>query len=354
MRMMKYLIFGGPGIGDTIIELIIAQAIKSRTPLAKVDLLFSSTNGADRLISELLRYQNCIDCYYCYNKNKKLQTLRTLMRLKRNGYNYSFACSTVLKSNSKPALISRLIGTTSVIKEIKGKTGKIDIPVMVNENLHIVEQYRCLLDAVKIDYSIDCKVLDSSKLERFNLNNKSNRIIITLCLGTNPTLFYDNGKPVIKNIKEWELDRWCLLANKLTESGYFVVLIGGKKEFEAFQNVSAKYSFKSETCLCLAGQTSIGKSLSIISQSNLIVGADTGMMHCAAALGKPTLTLFGGTDPNIWKPFSPKSFVINGKSDCSPCYGKQYAINCAKRKCMGAIEITSVYKSIKDILIYVS
>lgn len=344
----RFLLFGGPGIGDTVIELIFAKALKDFDPSCKIDLLFSTTMGSEKTISELLKYQNnCIDSYYCYNRNRKIETIKTFIRLKRNKYLYSFACSTSFKSNSKPAIISRLIGTRSVIKVVEGKTGRIDIPVKINEQIHIVEQYGKLLEAIGIGYKLDGKVLDCSKLIHYQLKNKNKDRIVVICLGTNYTIFRYNGNPIYKQIKEWTIQRWIELSQLLSKNGFFVVIIGGEKEKDKLSKMEIPDLKNREI---LVGDTSIAESLSIVSQSSITVGADTGLMHCAAALGIPTLTLFGGTDANVWKPYSKQSYTISGRVSCSPCYGKSHAISCSERRCMNSISVNMVFEKLVQIL----
>ena len=346
--MNRYIIIGGPGIGDTIIELVAAKSLKTKDPNCAVDILFSSSTGADKLIPEILNYQKYVDNYYCVNKYNKWATIRVLLKL-RGRYRYSFSCSTAFKSSARPALISKIIGAKSVIKEVKGKTGKIDIPIMIDEKIHIVEQYFKLLNGVNLFTPVDGIVLDNGKLNYFKLKNETGKSIVTICLGTNFTIFYKNGKPVYKNIKEWDITRWYEIAETLVAQGLYVVLIGGKKERESFIK-TGKICNISDDIEILAGKTTIGQSLSILYQSKIVIGADTGMMHCAAALGKMTLTLFGGTDSRVWKPYSEMSYVITGDADCSPCYGKDYAISCNERKCLNVISVQKVILAINRLL----
>ncbi len=51
-----------------------------------------------------------------------------------------------------------------------------------------------------------------------------------------------------------------------------------------------------------------------LKQMNLVVTNDTGIMHLAAAVGTPTLSLFGPTDPLQWAPVGTKHRFILGKS----------------------------------------
>jgi heptosyltransferase-2 len=94
------------------------------------------------------------------------------------------------------------------------------------------------------------------------------------------------------------------------------------------------------------GNTTIKESLSILEKSMIVIGADTGMMHCADALGKRTISLFGGTPAEVWHPYSEKNQVIVGKTNCAPCYGKDYAIDCKERKCMESITVENVIAKI--------
>ncbi len=66
----------------------------------------------------------------------------------------------------------------------------------------------------------------------------------------------------------------------------------------------------------LAKPTTDLRSLMVaFSACDLIVGSDGGAMHIAAALGVPTVTLFGDIDPTVWQPYSQKGIVIASPTD---------------------------------------
>jgi len=54
----------------------------------------------------------------------------------------------------------------------------------------------------------------------------------------------------------------------------------------------------------------LGDTLGLLDLAALVVSNDTGMAHVAAALGRPTLVLFGPTDPNRWRPVGPAVQVL--------------------------------------------
>ncbi len=335
---MKFLIFGGPGIGDTIIELAMAKGLKKGFPDAQVDLILSNALGTYTIVENILLCQNFIsNCHY-YSKKELWATFKSIIKMRHEKYDYSFSCATAFKANDIPGRISRLIGCKSITKEVKGKTGHIDIPVSVDENIHSVEQNQELCRQLIPDCKLDLLVLDSTKIPEIPINTDKEKIV-TICLGTNVTIYRKEGERIDKNIKSWDTDRWIQTANMLDNDGYCVVLIGGKKELEELNNAKSELN---KTVNNYVGTTSILESLGIIKQSDMVIGADTGMMHCAAALDIPTITLFGGTDARIWRPYSDKGTIISGNTNCAPCYGKDYAIECKERKCMNSISVERV------------
>lgn len=345
---MKFLIFGGPGIGDTIIELTLAKGLKIHYPGAEVDLIVSNSLGAINVLNDLLDCQDYIDNCFFYTKKELLKTGLLFLKLRYRKFDYGFFCTTSFKAKNTASKICRFLGCKSVIKEIKGKTGHIDIPVSIPENIHIVQQYECLFNELCPQQKLDIEVLNTKYLEGLVNFNSEGRKIITICLGSNITIYKRDGKTFHKNIKEWDISNWCELANTLVEKGYKIVFIGGKKEREALKHTDVQLNKLVDTSYL--GKATVKESISILSLSELVIGADTGMMHCAAALGKKTLSLFGGTPADVWRPYSPYNVVIIGDTDCSPCYGKDYAINCVERKCMKKIRCEKVLECVDGIL----
>ena len=74
----------------------------------------------------------------------------------------------------------------------------------------------------------------------------------------------------------------------------------------------------------------------------LVVGLDSGAVHIAAAVGVPTVVLFGPAEPDRVRPISDRSaVVIKDGYWCRPCD----QVHCAQpeNNCMDALEVDSVY-----------
>ncbi len=70
----------------------------------------------------------------------------------------------------------------------------------------------------------------------------------------------------------------------------------------------------------LVGKTRLRQLIDHLRQCHLLVTNDTGTMHLAAALGVPTVSLFGSTEPVLTGPLGPQHTVLRHQLPCSPCF----------------------------------
>jgi heptosyltransferase II len=91
----------------------------------------------------------------------------------------------------------------------------------------------------------------------------------------------------------------------------------------------------------LIGKTTVSQAAAIISQCSVSITNDSGLMHLSAAVGTPTVAIYGMTNPSItWVYGHNFKHRIVRRSDCRPCYTLDETIlnNCTNRVCL-----TSVY-----------
>ena len=106
--------------------------------------------------------------------------------------------------------------------------------------------------------------------------------------------------------KQWPAENFAELARRLTASsgilaGPQVAVLGAPPEREAAGPVIE--AIDEGRLIDLAGTIDLGVAAACLGQASLYVGNDSGLMHMAAAMGTPTLGLFGPSDEAVYAPW---------------------------------------------------
>lgn len=103
------------------------------------------------------------------------------------------------------------------------------------------------------------------------------------------------------NYKMWHDAGWLALARWIVDRGMRVVFTGGNDAAERHyvQGIASHV----EGALDLSGRLTLNQCAYVLARAAAYVGPDTALTHMAAALGVPTLALFGPTDPVRWGPW---------------------------------------------------
>jgi lipopolysaccharide heptosyltransferase II len=140
----------------------------------------------------------------------------------------------------------------------------------------------------------------------------------------------------------WESKQWFAAQIGATAAairlryGLEVVLLGAATDRVLSEEAETLAQGK---LINLTGQTTLRDAIAIIQRARFCVGPDTGLMHIAAALGIPVVSLWGATDPVRTGPYGFADLAIRGKADCSPCYRRRCAIG---RVCMLSITVDAI------------
>jgi lipopolysaccharide heptosyltransferase II len=137
--------------------------------------------------------------------------------------------------------------------------------------------------------------------------------------------------------KRWPAERYAALADHLAESGTTVALIGSPGELEVSKQVAR---LAKRPVLLLTGKTSVAEVTALISVADVLVTNDTGPAHIGAAVGTPTLVIFGPTNPLTTRPYDRAGEIIRHPPDCAPCMLRDCPID---HRCMTAITPEEVF-----------
>jgi heptosyltransferase III len=107
--------------------------------------------------------------------------------------------------------------------------------------------------------------------------------------------------------KNWPIDQWVKLTDGLDGCFDDFVLVGGETDDQLVREFRARSRQRRLQTLLHASLVDLCRA---IKECSVFVGHDTGVTHLAAALGVPTVALFGPTDANVWAPLGEHVRVI--------------------------------------------
>ncbi|MDA3793502.1 MAG: lipopolysaccharide heptosyltransferase II [Elusimicrobia bacterium] len=137
--------------------------------------------------------------------------------------------------------------------------------------------------------------------------------------------------------KCWPEERYKELAKSIKEKAKVVIFGVEKEEWP-------------EGVINLTAGTSVKELIAAINEIDILVSNDSGIMHIAAALGKPVIVIYGATVPDLgFTPYGNESVIIQTELECRPC-GLHGPKKCrlGHFKCMKNIKTSTVREALYE------
>ncbi len=139
--------------------------------------------------------------------------------------------------------------------------------------------------------------------------------------------------------KRWPSAHYAQLASQLDAP---VLLLGSAKDGAVCEEITQAVAAAGapDRCRQLAGRTSLAEAFALIAGARAMVSNDSGLMHVAAAFGRPQVAVFGSSSPLHTPPLSDAATVIWLKDDpayqppldCAPCFERECPLG--HQRCM--------------------
>jgi heptosyltransferase-3 len=114
--------------------------------------------------------------------------------------------------------------------------------------------------------------------------------------------------------KCWPPERYAALARRFLVQGWRVLLVEGPADETAVAQVQRARqedaSRQNDQRVERFSNLALPHLAALLARATLFVGNDSGVSHLSAAVGAPTLALFGPTDPTLWAPRGPRARAL--------------------------------------------
>jgi heptosyltransferase II len=137
--------------------------------------------------------------------------------------------------------------------------------------------------------------------------------------------------------RRWAPERFAELVRRLAKRTERVVVFGGPNERDLTAQVAGA------TAVDLGGRTGLAQLAAGIASCELLVTNDTGPLHLAAAVGTPTVSMWGAGDPRVTGPLGANHRLLrHPELDCVPCTKNECPLAVEKKKCLTLITVDDV------------
>ncbi|MDR2186672.1 MAG: lipopolysaccharide heptosyltransferase II [Azonexus sp.] len=309
---MKALIVAPAWIGDTIMAQPLFARLHTRYPGLRLDAL--APPWVAPVLRRMAEISEIIDAPFKHGQLALKARWRLGRTLAARRYDAAWVLPNSLKSALVPffAGIPRRVGFTGEARyaliNVRHRLDPTALPLMIERFMQLAEAPGDALPRPIAQPRIVSTAADSERTLRQLGMDKPPRLV-AFCPGA------EYGPA-----KRWPAAHFAALARALAEQGRTVWLFGSAKDHAIGEEIS---QLAPGCCRNLCGLTSLDQAVDLLALAEIVVCNDSGLMHVAAALGRPLAALYGSSSPGFTPPLSDQADILSLRLDCSPCFERQ-------------------------------
>jgi heptosyltransferase-2 len=332
--MKKILIRGPNWVGDAVLAIPAMKAVREHFPEAEITVfvrpwvagLFTAAPFVDRVWSE-----------------PKPSRLGDWTRISRSIRDRGFDLALLFPNSFESALMMFLAGIPRRVgyaTDARGwmLTSSIKPADDVRHQIYYYMDLVKMLAAATTPPSIEIKATPQERTDARALLRAEGIPDGAPFLVLNPGAAYGSAK-------RWHSDRFARVAQTLSRELHLnIALIGSEAERSISEQVRDQMARRAAV---LNGKTSLETLVGVLSESSLMITNDSGPMHIAAALGIPTVAVFGSTDERVTGPYGPRTRIVKQAVECSPCLLRDCPID---HRCMNNVSVEDVCRAARELV----
>ena len=305
---MKILVIGPSWVGDMVMSQSLYRTLKARYPDAIIDVMAPA--WCRPLLDCMPEVNEAIAMPLGHGKLEIGVRRKLGLSLKSRHYDQAI----VLPGSLKSALIPWFAGIPKrtgwrgemrygLLNDIRTLDAQA-FPLMVQRYVALAFEKNMMTSAKVIPEPLLTPrlIVDPASVQQTlqSLSLKMEQPTLALCPGAE-----------FGPAKRWPDYHYAKVAESMITQGWQVLLFGsGNDRAVGDAIVSAIAPVHRDGCVHLAGKTTLGQAVEILSQCRAAISNDSGLMHVAAAVGLPLVALYGPSSPNFTPPLSDQAKVL--------------------------------------------
>jgi heptosyltransferase-2 len=290
-------------LGDLMFAVPFFRELRKNFPAAQIDLIVNNA------FYSVMENNANLDNIYAYDKSwSNKQSVRFARGLGRNNYDLGIN----IHGSWRTALLLKLINPSYAIGyggQGRGLFLNQELKQPVNQ--HMVDVYLNFLREMDLSVETGLPYLEvtdearneiNKKLENWGIDTKVQLIALNTA-GTWPT-------------KRWTAEGFAQLGDVLNREYGRVIMVGSPGDLSRVEEI---VELMETEPIIAVGKTSLKELAALLARCDLVISNDSGPVHVAAAVGTPTITIFGPSDDIKYRPLGEKHRIVKTAIDCRPC-----------------------------------
>jgi heptosyltransferase-2 len=149
--------------------------------------------------------------------------------------------------------------------------------------------------------------------------------------------------------KRWPEAHYATTAAAMIERGWRVAIFGSANDRAVAEQIVALLPEVARADVVnLTGATKLEEAIDLLSAATAVVSNDSGLMHIAAAVGRPLVVVYGSTSPAFTPPLAQQVKILQIPVDCGPCFQRECPLG--HHKCMRDLVPAQALDALKQLL----
>ena len=337
-KVERVLVVRLRSIGDTVLTTPSLFALKRFLPNASVDIVLEDW------VAPVLDGFAHVDTVLTVARNSTSSRARIAARLRATHYDVVYN----MHGGTTATLLTRATGARHRVgyadyqyARLHNHLSPTSASLWGREKTHSVEQQLALLgwtgvpvtDRPPTRLAVTPEAADSiaKRLEEAHLDGRPFAVV-------HPAAAFDT--------KQWATGNFARVMTELEKKQLPTVVITGPNQTALVDLLQAMLA----TQVTAFTNLSLPEVTALVSRARLFVGNDSGIAHIAAAVGSPSVVIFGSSNRAHWGPWATRpAEMVFDELDCQPCHG-YYCEKFEEPECIKGVAVERVMAAIERVI----